>query len=173
MKRAKGSPHRCKSIRSGTPGDFCFLGRQPLTGRSLQDALRDFFRPIKTDDPRVEFYTVYKREATKYDTDYVNGYNEDLNTTLIFVRRSSFALVKYLTCSCRRVFSLLSAPPSSSMSIRSSNLILTSNPPPFSAPSFSLSISPPSLAKPPPSHLFRKIHRTRSSPSLVSCTRVF
>jgi hypothetical protein len=32
---------------------------------------------------------MYKREATEYDTDYVKKYDEDLNTTLIFVRRSS------------------------------------------------------------------------------------
>jgi len=29
---------------------------------------------------------MYKREATEYDTDYVKKYDEDLNTTLIFVR---------------------------------------------------------------------------------------
>jgi len=50
--------------------------------------LRCFFQPIKTDDPRVDFYTMYKREATEYDMDYVKKYDEDLNTTLIFVRRS-------------------------------------------------------------------------------------
>jgi len=32
---------------------------------------------------------MYKREATEYDTDYVKKYDEDLNATLIFVRRSS------------------------------------------------------------------------------------
>jgi hypothetical protein len=32
---------------------------------------------------------MYKREATEYDTDYVKKYDEDLNTTLIFVRRPS------------------------------------------------------------------------------------
>jgi hypothetical protein len=53
---------------------------------------------------------MYKREATEYDTDYVKKYDEDLNTTLIFVRRSSSAPVKYLTCLCRRVCSLPSAP---------------------------------------------------------------
>ena len=57
----------------------------PLTGRSLQEALRIFFQPIKTDDPRVDFYTVYKRESAEYDTEYVKKYDEDLNTTLIFV----------------------------------------------------------------------------------------
>ena len=45
-----------------------------------------FFKPIKNDDPRLDFYTVYKREATEYDVDYVKKYDEDLNTTLIFVR---------------------------------------------------------------------------------------
>jgi len=29
---------------------------------------------------------MYKREGTKYNTDYVKKYDEDLNTTLIFVR---------------------------------------------------------------------------------------
>ena len=53
---------------------------------SIQDALRSFFQPIKTDDPRLDFYTMYKREAMEYDTDYVKKYDEDLNTTLIFVR---------------------------------------------------------------------------------------
>jgi hypothetical protein len=60
---------------------------------------------------------MYKREATEYDTDYVKKYDEDLNTTLIFVRRSSSALVNHLTCSCRRVCSLPSARLSSSMYI--------------------------------------------------------
>ena len=55
------------------------------TGFSFQDALRTFFQPIKNDDPRLDFYTMYKREATEYDTDYVKKYDEDLNTTLIFV----------------------------------------------------------------------------------------
>ena len=56
---------------------------------SIQDALRAFLQPIKSDDPRLDFYTVYKREATEYDTDYVKKYDEDLNTTLIFVRTLS------------------------------------------------------------------------------------
>ena len=46
-----------------------------------------YFQPIKNDDPRLDFYTVYKREAFEYDVDYVKKYDEDLNTTLIFVRR--------------------------------------------------------------------------------------
>jgi len=82
----KRNPHRYRSIQSGT---FYFLHRlrpRPLTRCSFQDALRSFFQPIKTDDPRVDFYAMYKREATEYDMDYVKKYDEDLNTTLIFVR---------------------------------------------------------------------------------------
>lgn len=52
---------------------------------SFQDALRTFFQPIKTEDPRLDFYTMYKKESTEYDDEYVKKYDEDLNTTLIFV----------------------------------------------------------------------------------------
>jgi hypothetical protein len=81
-----------------------------LAGRSLQDALRIFFQPIKTDDARLDFYTMYKREATEYDTDYVKKYDEDLNTTLIFVRRSSSSLVNHLARSNRLACSLQAVP---------------------------------------------------------------
>ena len=57
----------------------------PLNELSFQDALRTFFQPIKNDDARLDFYTMYKKEAVEYDTDYVKKYDEDLNTTLIFV----------------------------------------------------------------------------------------
>jgi hypothetical protein len=45
-----------------------------------------YFQPIKTNDPQLDFYTMYKRETTEYDIEYMQKYNEDLNTTLIFVR---------------------------------------------------------------------------------------
>ena len=57
-----------------------------LTLDSMEEALRTFFLPIKNDDPKLDFYTMYKRETTEYDTEYMQKYNEDLNTTLIFVR---------------------------------------------------------------------------------------
>ena len=34
---------------------------------------------------RAEFYDKYKREADEYDKDFIKKYDEDLNTTLIFV----------------------------------------------------------------------------------------
>jgi hypothetical protein len=57
-----------------------------LTPGSIQEALRAYFQPIKSNDPKLDFYTMYKRETTEYDTEYMQKYNEDLNTTLIFVR---------------------------------------------------------------------------------------
>ena len=44
-----------------------------------------YLQPIKNDDPRLDFYAMYKRETMEYDTEYMQKYNEDLNTTLIFV----------------------------------------------------------------------------------------
>jgi len=89
LERAKGSPRRYKLILGGTFDKLYRLRPRPLTEGSFQDALRAFFQPIKTDDPHLDFYTMYKREATEYDADYVKKYDEDLNTTLIFVRCSS------------------------------------------------------------------------------------
>ena len=149
----------------------CFGPRVLLTGPSLHDALRTFFQPIKTDDPRVDFY-MYKREATEYDTDYVKKYDEDLNTTLIFVCCISSDPAIHLTRSHRRVCSLPSAPLSSSMSIRTSNPIQTSNLRLSSVPSSSLSISPPSPVRSLPFHLFNNTRRARLSPSAVSYMRV-
>ena len=59
-----------------------------LTLHSIQEALRMYLQPIKHDDPQLDFYTMYKRESVEYDTEYMQKYNEDLNTTLIFVRLS-------------------------------------------------------------------------------------
>ena len=61
-------------------------GSIELTPDSIQDALRMFLQPIKNDDPRLDFFTMYKRETMEYDTDSMQKHNEDLNTTLIFVR---------------------------------------------------------------------------------------
>jgi len=37
---------------------------------------------------RAEFYDKYKREADEYDKDFIKKYDQDLNTTLIFVSES-------------------------------------------------------------------------------------
>jgi hypothetical protein len=60
--------------------------RYPLTTWcSIQDALSLFMLPLKSDEARTDFYTVYNRESIEYDTNYVKKYEEDLNTTLVFV----------------------------------------------------------------------------------------
>jgi len=40
--------------------------------------LPEFFQLIGTEDARVDFYTIHKRETTGYSTGYVKKYNEDL-----------------------------------------------------------------------------------------------
>ena len=52
-------------------------------------ALQKFFTPKTTEKkashPRSEFYAKYKQEAEHADKDFQKKYEEDLNTTLIFV----------------------------------------------------------------------------------------
>lgn len=52
--------------------------------------------PLKSDEARTDFYNVYKRESTEYDTNYVKKYEEDLNTTLVFVRLTIVSLFSAL-----------------------------------------------------------------------------
>ena len=42
--------------------------------------------PPTQEDYRTKFYEVYRREAEEYDREFIKRYDEDLNTTLIFVR---------------------------------------------------------------------------------------
>ena len=173
LKRTRGGLHRCKLIPSGTFDTLHRLGRWPLIRRSLQDALRAFLKPTKTDDPRVDFYNIYKREATEFDMSHIQKYDDVFNTTLIFVRRSPLPFVNHLTCARRGVYSLSSVRFLLSISIRSFSPIRTINLRPSSAPSSSLSTRPPSPVRPPSCRLFKKAHRARSLSSRVSCTRAF
>jgi len=57
-----------------------------LTPRpSLHLALKDFFEPLRTNDPRTDFFATYRKESADFDRDYARKYDEDLNTSLIFV----------------------------------------------------------------------------------------
>ena len=42
---------------------------------------------------RVEFYDKFQREADEYNSDLMKKYDEDLNTTLIFVNIRSFSRI--------------------------------------------------------------------------------
>ena len=57
-----------------------------LKGRSsLHDALKEFFQPLRTNDTRADFFATYRRESEEFDRDYARKYDEDFNTSLIFV----------------------------------------------------------------------------------------
>ena len=76
-------PRRPSMVRFRGPGSIVRINE--LTQDSIQEALRMYFQPIENDDPQLDFYTMYKRETTEYDAEHMQKYNEDLNTTLIFV----------------------------------------------------------------------------------------
>jgi len=52
---------------------------------SLRAALKEFFQPLRTNDTRADFFAIYRRESEEFDRDYARKYDEDLNTSLIFV----------------------------------------------------------------------------------------
>lgn len=52
---------------------------------SLHAALKEFFDPLRINDARTDFFAVYRRESAEFDRDHANKYDEDLNTSLIFV----------------------------------------------------------------------------------------
>ena len=56
---------------------------------SLHLALKEFFEPLRTNDPRTDFFAIYRKESADFDRDYARKYDEDLNTSLIFVSDST------------------------------------------------------------------------------------
>ena len=48
-------------------------------------SLREDAQSIQ-EDPRAEFYKHYHKEAEEYDKEFIKRHDEDLGTTLIFVR---------------------------------------------------------------------------------------
>ena len=102
-----------------------------------------YLQPIKNDDPNLDFYTMYRRETVEYDAEYMEKYNEDLNTTLIFVRGLLLSLSHHSVDDVLRlVCSRRSAQPSSSTSNPSSSQIPPNGPKLTSAPFSSASTDP-------------------------------
>jgi len=61
-------------------------GRPSLISRSsIRSAIKEFVEPLRTEDSRTDFFAVYRRESEEFDRDYAKKYDEDLNTSLIFV----------------------------------------------------------------------------------------
>ena len=86
---------------------------------SIQDALRLFFKPTRTGDPRTDFYSVYQKEATEYDTNFVKRYEENLDITLIFVSPITAKMVSLIYPATRLAYSLAYAQHLSSVYSRS------------------------------------------------------
>ena len=132
-----------------------------------------YLQPIKNDDPRLDFFAMYKREAMEYDTDYMQKCNEDLNTTLIFVRFTSLLSVYSADRTLRPVYSPLSAPPSSSTSSQNSSQIPPNGPKPTSGQFSSTSIDPSLQTKTPPLPRRGMAPLQRSSRPWIFCTQVW
>ena len=122
----------------------------------IPNAFRVIHQSTENDKVRLDFYTIYEKEASRYDRDLVNKCNEELSTTLIFVRSLDFLNVPLFTFAPRPVCSPPSVQPSSSRSTRSSNQIRTRcQQCSFSRFSSPL-IQPPTLLKTPLIYLPRK-----------------
>ena len=52
---------------------------------SLHSALKEFFEPLRTNSPRADFFAVYRKESDVFNREYARKYDEDSNTSLIFV----------------------------------------------------------------------------------------
>jgi len=52
---------------------------------SLHSALKEFFEPLRTNNSRADFFAVYRKESDVFDREHAKKYDEDLNTSLIFV----------------------------------------------------------------------------------------
>jgi len=55
----------------------------PLNVKPLRSQKQD--PPPTEEDYRTKFYEKYRHEAEEYDREFIKRYDEDLNTTLIFV----------------------------------------------------------------------------------------
>ena len=60
--------------------------------RAKQDKL-----PVDLEDHEARFYEAYRKVAEEYDKDFLKKYEEDLNTTLIFVSLASSCIESPLT----------------------------------------------------------------------------
>jgi hypothetical protein len=95
--------------------------RKRATGQAADEEvstvshLRSIFKPLGSqerglpstqEDYRTAFYETYRHEAEEYDREFIKKYDEDFNTTLIFVR---FPML--LTCECAdSVYRLVCSP---------------------------------------------------------------
>jgi hypothetical protein len=63
----------------------------PRLEEAFSKALASFMLPISSSksvstDDKAAFFKLYKRESEEFDKEFIKRYDEDANTTLIFVR---------------------------------------------------------------------------------------
>ena len=61
-------------MRSGTGHCTCMVSStvESSPTHSVQEALRAFMPPLRSDDdPRMDFYMIYKRDTMEYDANFV------------------------------------------------------------------------------------------------------
>lgn len=51
--------------------------------------------PFPNPSAHIEFYKLFKRESDEYDNDFIKKYDDDANTTLIFVSPSPLRLHRF------------------------------------------------------------------------------
>ena len=66
--------------------------QSPTSRYSLRSVLKEFSEPLRTKDPRTDSFAVYRKESEEFDRGYAKKYDEDLNTSLIFVRSPTSVL---------------------------------------------------------------------------------
>ena len=133
---------------NGRTGDFL----SHLTTISLRPpcSRKHDITPLQ-EDCQTQFYQEYRKVAEEYDKDFLKKYEEDLNTTLIFVSLSGFS--RTLVDKRIRLDSFpLSLLRLLSKSTLSSNPIRTTRPPLCCASSFTRSTTLRSATTFPPSH---------------------
>ena len=88
------------------------MGELPFSviGTSLSlPCSRKRIAPPTQEDPRARFFEDYRKEAEEYDREFIEKYDEDLNTTLIFVSFVRPSGVRALTRSQAGLFSAVTS----------------------------------------------------------------
>ena len=110
------SPSPSSSTRNGPPSPSIIISALITSHSSLHSALKEFFEPLRTSDPRADFFTIYRKESDEFDREYAKKYDEDLNTSLIFVSFSPPSVASWVSSpmfgTSRLVCSQRSAQPS-------------------------------------------------------------
>ena len=83
-------------LNSRRSGRVFFVPRQTVI-KILRSQRKDLASAPAMEDYRAHFYETYRKEAEDYDKEFIKKYDEDLNTTLIFVSLVCYSNAHVLT----------------------------------------------------------------------------